>query len=119
MMAAMMLPTVAPLGVLLAGDRSGRVARVAGLVCGYLAAWAAFGVLALALSSLSGRLAGRSDRVAVVVGGVVLVAAGVYQFTPLKGRCLAVCRSPLRILMRVSAYRGPLRHVGAGAYHGV
>jgi predicted metal-binding membrane protein len=119
MMAAMMLPAVAPLGVLLAGDRKGRVVRIAGLVGGYLMAWALFGVFALALSSLSGDLAGRSDRVAVAVGAVVLVSAGAYQFTPLKERCLAVCRSPLRILMHVGAYRGPLRHVHAGVYHGV
>jgi predicted metal-binding membrane protein len=119
MMAAMMLPTVAPLGLLLAGDRPGRGMRVGGLVGGYLVAWAAFGVLALVLSSLSGRLADRSDRVAVIVGAVALVAAGGYQFTPLKETCLAVCRSPLRILMHVGGYRGPLRHVRAGAYHGV
>ena len=119
MMAAMMLPSVAPLGVLLAGDRQGRVARVAGLAGGYLMAWAVFGLLALALASLSGDLADRSDQAALVVGAAVLVAAGAYQFTSLKARCLAVCRSPLRILMRVGAYRGPLRHVHAGVYHGV
>jgi predicted metal-binding membrane protein len=119
MMAAMMLPSVAPLGVLLAGDREGRAVRIAGLVGGYLVAWGMFGVLALALSSLSGDLADRSDRVAVAVGAGVLVAAGGYQFTPLKEKCLAVCRSPLRILMHVGAYRGPLRHVRTGMYHGV
>ena len=51
MMAAMMLPALAPLGVMLAGERRGpvRAARAAS-IGGYLAAWAAFGVLALALS---------------------------------------------------------------------
>ncbi len=118
MMAAMMLPALAPVGVMLAGERAGRPARLGGLIGGYLMAWAAFGVLALALSALSSWLVDRSERAAVAVGALLLVAAGVYQLTPLKDRCLSFCRSPLRILMHVGAYRGPLRHVRAGVYHG-
>ena len=118
MMAAMMLPALAPVGVMLAGERAGRAARLGGLIGGYLMAWAAFGVLALALSALSSWLVDRSERAAVGVGALLLVAAGVYQLTPLKDRCLSLCRSPLRILMHVGAYRGPLRHVRAGVYHG-
>jgi predicted metal-binding membrane protein len=118
MMAAMMLPALAPLGVMLAGERAGRAARLAGLIGGYLAAWAAFGVLALALSALSSRLVDHSERAGVAVGALLLITAGVYQLTPLKDSCLSLCRSPLRILMHVGAYRGPLRHLRAGVYHG-
>jgi predicted metal-binding membrane protein len=118
MMAAMMLPALAPLGVMLAGERAGRPARLAGLIGGYLAAWAAFGVLALALSALSSELVDRSERAGVAVGALLLITAGVYQLTPFKDRCLSLCRSPLRILMHVGAYPGPFRHLRAGIYHG-
>jgi predicted metal-binding membrane protein len=118
MMAAMMLPALLPLALIYAGDGPGRSARTAGLTAGYLIVWAAFGVLALAASAGAGRIAGRGDSVAVWVGAVVLVAAGAYQLSPLKGRCLAVCRSPLHILMRVGGYRGATRHVRAGVHHG-
>ena len=119
MMAAMMLPSVAPLGAMLAGTATGRGRRFGGLVFGYLGAWSGFGVVALALSAASRRLADSDDRLAVRVGALVLIAAGVYQFTPLKEMCLSACRSPLRIVLHVGAYRGPLRHVRAGIYHGV
>ena len=119
MMAAMMLPSVAPLALVLAGDGSARVSRVGGLIAGYLAAWALFGLAALAVSDLASRLVARSDRAAVLVGALLLVGSGVYQFTPLKDLCLSACRSPLRILMHVGAYRGLTRHVRAGVYHGI
>jgi predicted metal-binding membrane protein len=118
MMAAMMLPALVPVGVLYAGDGDGRETRAAGLAVGYLVAWAAFGVLALLISAAAGRLAARSDTAAEWIGAAVLVAAGVYQLSPLKDRCLSACRSPLGMLMRVGAYRGATRHVRAGAYHG-
>ena len=118
MMAAMMLPALLPLAVVYVGEGYGRVARTTGLIAGYLVVWAAFGVIALAASAAAGRLAAHSDSVAVWAGAAVLVGAGLFQLTPLKGRCLAVCRSPLHILMRVGGYRGPSRHIRAGAYHG-
>jgi predicted metal-binding membrane protein len=119
MMAAMMLPALAPLGVLYAGEGAGRTARASGLAAGYLMAWAAFGVLALVISAAAGRLAARSPSTADWIGAAILVGAGAYQFSPLKNRCLSVCRSPLQVLMRVGAFRGPLRHVAAGVHHGV
>jgi predicted metal-binding membrane protein len=49
----------------------------------------------------------------------VLVGAGLYQLSPLKDRCLALCRSPLHLVMRMSRYRGPTRHIRAGLRHGL
>jgi predicted metal-binding membrane protein len=118
MMAAMMLPGLAPVGAIYAGEGPGAAARAAGLVAGYLIAWAAFGLLALLASIAADRLAGRSDSAATWAGGALLVAAGVYQLTPLKDRCLATCRSPLHLLMRAGSYRGRLRHIRAGLNHG-
>src|SRR5260370_3483767 len=51
-------------------------------------------------------------------GGVILIAAGVYQFTPLKLACLNKCRSPLAFLMsewregRLGTFVMGLRHGG-------
>ena len=118
MMAAMMLPALAPVGVLYAGDGEGRVARTSGLVAGYLIVWAAFGVLALTFSIAAKDLADRNESAATWIGAAVLVGTGVYQLSPLKDRCLVACRSPLQLLMRTGAYRGPSRHVRAGIYHG-
>ena len=118
MMAAMMLPALAPVGVIYAGDGEGRVARTSGLVAGYLIVWAAFGVLALTLSIAAKDLADRNESAATWIGAAVLVGTGAYQLSPLKDRCLAACRSPLQLLMRTGAYRGPSRHVRAGIYHG-
>jgi predicted metal-binding membrane protein len=118
MMAAMMLPALVPLGVLYSGEGHGRSARAAGLGAGYLVVWAAFGLLALLISDAAARVAARSESTGDWIGAALLVGAGIYQLSPLKDRCLALCRSPLHILMRVGAFRGPARHVRAGAYHG-
>ena len=118
MMAAMMLPALAPLGALYAGEGPGRGARAGGLAAGYVLTWALFGGLALAVSVAAGDLADRNESAAAWIGAALLVGAGAYQLSPLKDRCLAVCRSPLHVLMRTGAYRGPLRHVRAGLYHG-
>ena len=77
-------------------------------------------MLALRSALCAGRLADRSDSVAVWVGAAgLLVVAGVYQLSPLEGP-LPVVSAAHRCTscMRVGAYRGVSRHVRAGAYHG-
>jgi predicted metal-binding membrane protein len=124
MMAAMMLPAVAPVGGLYArairaqSTSLARGARTAALVAGYLVAWAAFGLVAFAASDLAGRLSADEPGAARWAGAAVLVAAGAYQFTPLKNRCLAHCRAPLGLLLQFGSYRGRLRDARAGLYHG-
>jgi predicted metal-binding membrane protein len=125
MMAAMMLPGVAPVGGLYArairmqaARRQTRAARVAGLVAGYLLAWAAFGLAAFAIADAAGRLAAHHPDAARWAGAAALVAAGAYQLAPAKNRCLSHCRSPLGVLLHVGGYRGRLRDVRAGLYHG-
>jgi predicted metal-binding membrane protein len=88
-MAAMMLPSELPLFRLdWAASRSGL--RTAVLAAGYVAVWL---VLAVPIW-----LAGRWEHGRLATAGV-LAAAGLYQLTPLKRRCLAICRTPLaRIL---------------------
>jgi predicted metal-binding membrane protein len=43
-----------------------------------------------------------------VLGGIVLIAAGIYQWTPLKDICLAQCQTPLQFLIRHGGFRSDL-----------
>jgi len=108
MMVGMMLPSAAPMIVLYAGIS--RKHRAAGrpypstsvFTGGYVLAWTGFSVAATVLqwalhSSLL--LSPMMTTTSPLLGAAVLVAAGVYQFTPLKHACLKHCRSPLGFLM--------------------
>ena len=124
MMAAMMLPSVTPTATLYArtipgsGAAGRRAARIAGLVVGYLAVWAAAGLPAFGLAWLAGWLTGRHPSAAHIAAVAVFAVAGAYQLTGLKDRCLARCRSPLGLLLHYGSYRGRLRDLRVGAHHG-
>ena len=119
MMAAMMLPSVAPTASLYTKTfRDNRMTRTAGLVVGYLAVWAAVGVPAYGLAWLAGWLTGRHPGAAHVLAVAVFAVCGVYQLSRLKDRCLAHCRSPLGLLLHYGSYRGRLRDLRVGAHHG-
>lgn len=100
MIAAMMLPTVLPLLSIVARLVSGRrgAAGVIGLlVLGYALVWALFGVIAFALDAAVRAQAAQSAWLAThgeVLGAAVLAAAGAFQFSALKYRCLDRCRTP-------------------------
>ena len=128
MMAAMMLPSASPMILLyarLAGDaphRAGPFSPTLVFTATYLAVWAIFSLAAAALQALLIKL-GLISAVALALGdhrvaGALLVAAGLYQLTPLKAACLTRCRSPLSFLMRLwrPGWRGALR---LGAIHGL
>jgi predicted metal-binding membrane protein len=85
MMAAMMLPGATP-AVLRRAHASGRVRDVPLFVGSYLAVWTLFGVVVYALYRPHGSFA----------VGVVAIAAGVYEFTPLKQHCRRRCRERVR-----------------------
>ncbi|MDP9989221.1 putative metal-binding membrane protein [Arthrobacter oryzae] len=124
MMAAMMLPALAPLTtVYLRSIRTTqsavvRAGRTTGLVIGYLASWTLFGSAAFIAALLASQLATAAPLVAPWVGAGVVAAAGAYQLTPLKDYCLRQCRSPISFLLHTSNYRGPFRDVRVGIYHG-
>jgi predicted metal-binding membrane protein len=103
MMAAMMLPSAIPT-VTLYGSLARERAKLAAVlfVAGYLAVWAAAGVVAFALAAAGGRMAGGVlawDRAGRWAAGATLLVAAAYQLTPLKDACLARCRSPLGFLL--------------------
>jgi predicted metal-binding membrane protein len=107
MMVAMMVPSVAPLILLFTGAsrRKGidqAVGSAASLLSGYLIVWVGFAGLAALTQWGLHRAALLSPMMAStspVLGGILLVAAGVFQFTPLKRACLGHCRSPMSFLM--------------------
>ena len=129
MMAAMMLPSVSPMVLLFARvsreqARRGQAVLVPTwlFVAGYLAVWtvaglAAYGIYRAFVSAGTDWLAW--DRAGPYVTGAALLAAGLYQLTPLKDVCLRHCRSPLHFLLhgwrpgRIGAVRMGMEH---GAY---
>jgi predicted metal-binding membrane protein len=119
MMAAMMLPSVTPTATLYAKTmQRNRAARIAGLVAGYLAVWAAAGLPAYGLARLAGWLTAQHPSAAHIMAVAVFAVCGIYQLTSLKDRCLAHCRSPLGLLLHYGSYRGRLRDLRVGAHHG-
>lgn len=117
MMVAMMFPSVAPMVSIYAAvgrnKRSGGVSAVPTWVflAGYLAVWTLFGVgaylLSLAVPAVGMAAPGLRTH-SPLVGGIVLVLAGLYQWSPFKGVCLRHCRSPLGFLLHSwrDGYRG-------------
>lgn len=107
MMAAMMLPSVAP-AVLVHTAVSRRMVsarearwRPAAFVLGYLLVWSAFSAVAAALQVWLERLALLSPSLvdaSPFIGGTVIALAGVYQLTPAKDVCLRHCRTPLQFV---------------------
>jgi predicted metal-binding membrane protein len=85
MMAAMMLPGAAP-AVLRRVHASGRVRAVPSFLVSYLAVWTLVGVVVYALYRPHGTL----------VAGVIAIAAGLYELTPLKRRFRRLCRARVR-----------------------
>jgi predicted metal-binding membrane protein len=127
MMAAMMLPAALPMIVIFASAQARRARQAAVptwvFVAGYLLVWAAAGVLVYALVQIGSDIAtvlsaGERATWAPLALGATLLAAGVYQFTPLKRVCLTHCRSPFAFVAqhwrdgRIGALRMGLRHGG-------
>jgi predicted metal-binding membrane protein len=116
MMTAMMLPSATPMMLLV-----GRQGPAWPVALGYVAVWAIFSVGATALQWALGRSSVLNPMMEVTTptaGAVLLVIAGLYQWTPLKRACLTACQSPMAFLMRRwrSGRWGAFR---IGADHGV
>ena len=131
MMVAMMLPSASPMVLLYArvvrqaesqGSARNASASVAAFASGYLTLWILFSALAVIAqfglertAALSAMMSSRS----VLLSGMLLVAAGLYQLTPLKGACLRHCRGPAAFIAAhwrpgvAGAWRMGLSH---GAY---
>lgn len=107
MMVAMMVPSATPTILLYA-----RVCRKRGIggsalpptgafFLGYVAVWTGFSVLATALQwglEQAALLSPMMVSTSAVFGGLLAIAAGIYQFAPYKSACLQFCRSPIEFL---------------------
>lgn len=124
MMAAMMLPSMAPVAVTWVraiGRRSSgwtRTARTAEFVAGYLLVWTAFGLLAYAALALTGGLMDDHATAGRWIGAAAFLLAGLYQLGPLKNVCLRHCRDPMAQLVRYAGFRRPVRDLRVGLHHG-
>jgi predicted metal-binding membrane protein len=115
MMIGMMTPSSMPMILLYA--RVGRQAASAGkplaatgwFVGGYLLIWTAFALVATSAqwalertSLLTPTMVGATD----MLGGIVMIAAGLYQWTPLKDVCLRQCQTPWLFIQQHGGFRG-------------
>lgn len=105
MMAAMMLPSAGPMIEMHARMTRGRSAERSGhtwpFVAGYLIAWTGFaaGIAAVQYPLERTGIVGDAMRMGPFAAGLLLIATGIYQFTPLKQACLTKCRTPLGFFM--------------------
>jgi predicted metal-binding membrane protein len=120
MMAAMMLPAVAPtIALYTQMTRRRGLARPFAFTTGYLVVWGAAGIAAYGLYSLARHVLG--SQLAWHSGGrllcsAVLTIAAIYELTPLKNACLSKCRSPLAFLL--GTWRDDVRGAfGMGSKH--
>jgi len=128
MMVAMMVPSAAPmvLAFLTVNQRRQAMDRplvpVAIFLFGYLAVWTAFSAVATFAEwglHQAAMLSTTMTATSTALNGGLLIAAGLFQWTPLKRACLKGCRSPLSFLMSewrdgtAGAFVMGLRH---GAY---
>jgi predicted metal-binding membrane protein len=129
MMVGMMLPSAAPMVLIYAGvarqaqARHRPFAATAWFAGGYLLAWTLFALLATLVQwSLEHALllTPMMASASTALGGAILVAVGLYQWTPLKGACLSQCQSPLIFIQRHGGFRRePWAALGLGAKHGL
>jgi predicted metal-binding membrane protein len=127
MMVAMMTPSASPMILMFSAmnrrraEQQAPVVRTGLFVAGYLIAWTTYSAAAATAQWLLHGLALVSPMMVSTspyLGGGLLVAAGIFQWTPLKRACLTQCRSPLGFIM-TEWREGRLGALVMGLRHGV
>jgi predicted metal-binding membrane protein len=127
MMVGMMLPSAAPMILLYDRVRERQEAQGASLAAtgvfalGYLLAWTLFSVAATTAQWALEQAALLSPTLASAspwLGGGLLIAAALYQWTPLKRACLVHCRSPITFLAH-HWHPGASGALRMGLHHGL
>jgi predicted metal-binding membrane protein len=129
MMIGMMTPSVAPLILIYAGvgrqaaAQQKPFAASAWLAGGYLLAWISFSMVATVAQwsiEREGWLTPAMASASNTFGGLTLIAAGLYQWTPLKNACLRQCQAPLQFIQRHGGFRGDaIGSLALGIRHGI
>ena len=108
MMMAMMLPSATPMILIFSTINKKKNERGNGFVptwtflSGYILVWIGFSIIAVIIQWILHYFALMSSDFKLInpsVSGIVLIAAGVYQFTPIKNACLRHCQTPLGFIM--------------------
>jgi len=128
MMVGMMTPSATPMILIYA--RVGRQAAQQGkpfaasswFASGYLLAWIGFALVATFAQWALERGSWLTPKMAAasgVLSGIVLIVAGLYQWTPLKDACLRQCRTPLQFIQHHGGFRpDAFGSLTLGARHG-
>jgi predicted metal-binding membrane protein len=118
MMVGMMTPAAAPMILIYArvarqaSSRGTPFASSAWFALAYLLTWAGFALLTTLLQLALERTLLLSPMMASatpILSGALLIAAGIYQWTPLKNTCLTQCQSPFSFIQRHGGFRGDRR----------
>jgi predicted metal-binding membrane protein len=126
MMVAMMLPSATPMLLLFAAinrkqqGKGSSFTPTSIFVSAYLIVWAGFSIVAVVVQwglQEVGFLSPMLESASVIIGGFILLAAGIYQLTPLKRACLNHCRSPLQFVL-TRWRKGPSGAFLMGIEHG-
>ena len=127
MMIAMMTPSAAPVVLIHAAvhrkqaGHGGPFGATGIFVAGYVAVWAGFSLLATALQwglESLGVATGMMQIANPAIAGATLIAAGLYQLTPLKQTCLRQCQNPFNFIMG-NWRAGRAGAFAMGARHGI
>src|SRR5712691_8737935 len=128
MMVAMMLPSAAPMILVFVTvnlrrglDANAPYVSTGPFALGYLLVWGVFSVGATAAQwgfQRAAVLAEATLALTPLAGAAVLVAAGLWQLTPLKYACLARCQTPIGFLL-AEWRQGPRGALVMGLRHGL
>ena len=127
MMVAMMFPSAAPMVLIFARIAAGKKRRgqpfvpVWVFVAGYVAVWGLAGLPVYAVAAGAERLAQHAAWLmayAARLGGAAVLAAGLYQLSPLKRACLSKCRTPMQFVL-TSWHDGTAGAFRMGLEHGL
>jgi len=128
MMVGMMAPSATPMILIYA--RVGRQAAQQGkplaasswFAGGYLLAWVGFALVATFAQWALERASLLTPTMAAgsaVLNGLVLIVAGLYQWTPLKDACLRQCQTPLQFIQHHGGFRhDAFSSLALGGRHG-
>jgi predicted metal-binding membrane protein len=128
MMVGMMIPSASPMILIYArvgrqAARQGKPLAATGFFAGgYLLAWTSFSLVATIGQWLLERAALLTPMMSAasgVVGALVLIAAGIFQWTPSKDNCLKHCQAPLSFIQQHGGFRRDrLSSLALGLRHG-
>ena len=128
MMIGMMAPSVAPMILIYARIErqtfiEGKpLAASAWFALGYLLSWTAFSLAATSAQWALERaalLTPMMESASYFLGAIVLLVAGLYQWTPFKDACLSYCQSPLGFIIRYGFRREATGALALGLRHGL